>query len=82
MKFQIGFNLFDDENDHKEFYDFIGAKLSNHEEDDYYEIELESFEELQELMKTINLKYKGNTFSYSAMMSFINPPCIYLDDKN
>ena len=80
MIFEIGFNR-KDKNDTKSFYEFIGAILNDtNKEYNFYEIELKSFEELEQLMEKINLKYKGDTFSYSAVISFDNP-CIYLDDK-
>ena len=79
MNFEIGFNR-KDKNDTKSFYEFIGATLNDtNEEYNFYEIELKSFEELEQLMEKINLKYKGNTFSYAAVISF-DRPCIYLDD--
>ena len=79
MNFEIGFNR-KDKNDTKSFYEFIGATLNDtNEEYSFYEIELKSFEELEQLMEKINLKYKGNTFSYAAVISF-DRPCIYLDD--
>lgn len=79
MIFEIGFNR-EDKNDTKSFYEFIEATLNNNNEEySFYEIELKSFEELEQLMEKINLKYKGDIFSYSAVISFDNP-CIYLDD--
>ena len=83
MKFDIDFNHFDDKNNTKEFYEFIGAKWTGlTPEDSYYEIELNSFEELAELMKKINQKYLGNDFGYSAVISFeAGMGTIYLDDK-
>ena len=79
MNFEIGFNR-EDKNDTKSFYEFIGATLNDtNDEYNFYEIELKSFEELEQLMEKINLKYKGNTFSYAAVISF-DRPCIYLDD--
>jgi len=83
MKFDIDFNHFDDKNNTKEFYEFIGAKWTNPNLDyGYYEIELNSFEELAELMKKINQKYLGKNFGYSAVMSFeAGMGTIYLDDK-
>jgi hypothetical protein len=78
MKFEISFNR-DDKNDTKEFYDYIGAKLNDeHEEYNFYEIELDGFEDLEKLISKINLKLEGNTFSYSAVISF-NNPTIFLD---
>lgn len=83
MKFDIDFNHFDDKNNTKEFYEFIGAKWTNPNPDyGYYEIELNSFEELAELMKKINQKYLGKNFGYSAVMNFEEGiGTIYLDDK-
>jgi len=80
MIFEIAFNHKDD-NDTKSFYESIGATLNDkNEEYNFYEIELKPFEELEKLMKKINLKYKGNKFEYSVVLSFDNP-CIYLDNK-
>jgi hypothetical protein len=79
MKFEIGFNRLD-ENDVNSFYEFIGAKLAKDENCSYYEIDIATFEDLEVLMNKINLKYKGNTYSYSPVISFDNL-CILLDDK-
>ena len=82
MKFDIDFNHFNDKNNTKEFYEFIGAKLVNHSEHSFYEIELNSFEELAELMKKINQKILGKNFGYSAVVNFeAGMGTIYLDDK-
>lgn len=77
MIFEISFNR-KDKNDNKEFFDFIGAKINNNDEYSYYQIELNSFEELEELMKTINKKLYDNIFEYSSIISF-DPPVIFLD---
>jgi GTPase Era involved in 16S rRNA processing len=77
MKFEIAFNK-KDNNDTKEFYDFIGAKFIHHDEGSWAEIELNSFEELETLMNKINMKYYNNTWTYSAVVVFDNP-VIYLD---
>jgi hypothetical protein len=79
MKFEIAFN-YEDKNDTKEFYDFIGAILNRENEESYYEIELNTFEELEQLMNKINMKYFNNTFRYSTVIAF-NRPVIFLDDK-
>ena len=48
MIFEIGFNR-EDKNDTKSFYEFIGATLNDtNEEYNFYEIELKSFEELEQ----------------------------------
>lgn len=79
MTFQIGFNH-NDKNDTRDFYEFIGATFVNQDEFSYYEIEIKSFEELESLMKKINMKYFNNKFQYSSVVSF-DPPTIYLDDN-
>lgn len=81
MKFKIEFNH-NDSNDTKSFYEFIGAKYIDNIDPDYeyYEIEIATFEDLETLMNNINLKYKGNNFSYLAVIGF-DKPSIYLDDK-
>jgi hypothetical protein len=80
MKFEIAFNR-GDKNDTKEFYEFIGAKLNDLPEEDYYEIEINSFEELEQLMNKINRKYFENPYNlhtYSAVLAF-SRPAIFLD---
>ena len=77
MKFEIGFNRRDN-NDTKEFYKFIEATLISKEECEYYQIELNTFEELEKLLNKINMKYYNNTYTYSVVMSFDNP-VIFLD---
>jgi len=83
MKFEIDFNHFDDLNNTEEFFKSIGAKWvdTTMPETSYYEIELNTFEELAELMKKINQKLAGNNFKYSAIMNFeAGRGTIYLDD--
>ncbi len=80
MNFQIAFNSFDDKNDNKEFYEFIGAELVSGDEDYYYTINIDSCEDLKILLQKINMRYFGNTFEYSAVINF-DPATIYLDNK-
>jgi hypothetical protein len=77
MIFEISFNR-KDKNNNKEFFDFIGAKINSIDEYSYYQIELNSFEELEELMKTINERTANNMFEYFPVISF-DPPAIHLD---
>lgn len=77
MKFEIAFNK-KDKNDTKEFYNFIEAKFIEHDKGGWYEIELNSFEELEELMNKINMKYFNNNYTYAAVIMF-NNPVIFLD---
>lgn len=80
MIFEIRFNQ-PDVNDTEEFYDFIGAKLEEEfPELPYYTIELNSFEELEALIKKINQKYYGNDYHYTSVLGF-DDPYIYLDCK-
>ena len=54
MIFEIGFNR-EDKNDTKSFYEFIGAALNDtNEEYNFYEIELKSFEELDEIFDKLS----------------------------
>lgn len=78
MKFEIGFNRRDN-NDTKEFYKFIEATLISKEECEYYQIELNTFEELEQLLEKINGKIAPR-FLYSAVVSF-DPPTIYIDKE-
>lgn len=71
MKFQIDYNRKQDDKTLEQ----IGAKLIQHEEYNQYEIELNTFEELKELLDKVNII--ENTF-YSALISF-DSPTIYLD---
>lgn len=82
MKFEIGFNKFNDPKDTIEFYKHIGATQPFIEEHDYYEwfIEIKNFKQLEKLSKKINLYLTDNKndFEYSLIISF-DPNVIYLD---
>lgn len=73
MKFEIDFNR---ENDDETLKD-LGAKLVHYDEHSQYEIEINSFEELETLLQKVDSIKKD---IYSAIISF-DPPCIYLDNK-
>ena len=79
MKFEIGFNR-KDGNDKKSFYDFIGASPISKGDYEYYEIEINTFEELEALMKKINIKLLGVDYGYSAIIDF-DPPTLFLDKE-
>lgn len=76
MIFQIDFNR-PDPNNNKAFYKHIGAKLNTSDDYHFYEIELNTFEELEALIEKVNKK-TGDW--YSAVISF-DHPTIYLDNK-
>lgn len=66
MKFELGFNKFLEE---------IGAKMTYSEEENYYEIELNSLEEMEALHRLVHEKTKKY---YSFVVDF-DRPTIYLD---
>ena len=82
MKFEIAFNL---ESDDKTLIE-IGATLFPYpykdEEPPFtaYQIEINSFEELRDLLYNVNVAKKEQKDFYSAVISF-DPPTIYLDNK-
>jgi hypothetical protein len=73
MKFEINFNT--------ETRDGVLAQLGNYieqEEFSYYEVELNTFEELENLVIKLNQLMFKRDFGYSALISF-DPPTIYFD---
>lgn len=78
MKFEIDFNH-NDCRDDKLLVD-NGAKLEHFTEYDAYFIELNTFEELEELLKKIN-KNRSIQDSFNALVTF-DSPMIFLDNKS
>lgn len=78
MKFEINFNRVNDDKTLEE----LGAILVpipyavEYPQFDIYEIELNTFEELEELLSKVKSIKKDY---YSAVLSF-DPPCIFLDE--
>jgi len=77
MKFEIDFNHNDCRDD--KLLEENGAKLVRFKEYDIYEIELNTFKDLEKLLQGIN---KNRTIhdSFSALISF-DSPVIFLDNK-
>ena len=78
MKFEIDFN-------HNDCRDVSllkdnGAKLEHFDEYSMYTIELNTFEELEELLKKIN-KNRSIQDSFNALVTF-DSPVIFLDSKS
>ena len=78
MKFEIDWNRDTDD----KTLEAIGATHVYYDLDcDYYWVELNSFEELEELLKKVNtIKKRSIMTEYSAVISF-DPPTIYLDNE-
>lgn len=77
-KFEIDFNYNDCRDD--KLLTENGAKLEYFEEYSAYFIELNTFEELEDLLNRIN-KGRGIKDSFSALISF-DSPVIFLDNKS
>lgn len=83
MEFEVDFNK---ENQPKEVFESIGAKLKEVRTDrwdrcSYYSIEINSLEELKELQSKVNKKMKTSAWTYSMVidMSENSLPTIYFD---
>jgi len=80
MKFEIDLNWGHDD----ALLIALGAKEEIHSFDverwSSYHVELNTFQDLEELLKEVNKHRKGDEFEYSAIVSF-DPPMIYLDNK-
>lgn len=80
MKFTIGFNRLDAK-ETAQFYSHIEANREYHEDiGTYYTVTLNSMESLERLMEKVNLYLAGDTYTYSAVISF-DPSTIYLDNQ-
>mgnify|MGYP001255430073 CR=1 FL=1 len=80
MEFQIDFNRENIENEDK-FFKHIGAYPFESEDEHFgYYVEINTFEELEELSNKINLYLTDgkNTYTYSLILNF-DPSCIYID---
>jgi hypothetical protein len=74
MKFEINFNKFKEADDN--FLLSLGAKwVTVYDDNDYLEIELNTFEELEELLNKVN---QSKNDYYAAIVSFDNAT-IFLD---
>jgi hypothetical protein len=77
MKFEIDFNR---EANNNFLIKELGAKVESFEDFDRVTIEINSFEELEELLKKVNKGLNMPIYKeYLAVISF-DPPSIYLDN--